>query len=139
MLFSHRHSLFSFVVIVLSLFLAGLIYWSTQSEPTNSQSVTQEVETVDSDEYRDSLTQIMATLDERLDGAQDDLDKLLAVQTALSGVLALRVPAEFRDLHLALAVALSDMEKALQSEDRTIDEPLAQILQLRETYPWLAP
>lgn len=135
----HRHSFFPFVVILLSLALAGLIYWSVQNPPNETASITQqEVEPVDPDAYRDGLSSIVKTFQERMSTSQDDLDKLLATQTALAGLLELRVPAEFKDLHLTLAVALSQIEIALESDDRNMDEPLAQIAELVGAYPWLA-
>ncbi|MBI4592033.1 hypothetical protein HY733_01130 [Candidatus Uhrbacteria bacterium] len=139
MRYYHRHSFFPLVVIVLSVILAGLIFWSVQNEPSSTSVITtQEVELVDPAAYRDSLAHIVGTFDERMTSSQDDLDKLLATQTALAGVLELRVPVEFKDLHLALAVAFSDIEKSLQREDRNIDVALAQINELKQSYPWLA-
>lgn len=136
----HRHSLFPFIVILLSLGLAGLIYWSVQNPPNETSTITQqEVELVDPNAYRDGLSSIVTTFQERMANSQDDLDKLLAAQTALAGLLELRVPAEFKDLHLTLAVALSQIQDALQSDDRNIDEPLARIAELGASYPWLAP
>lgn len=136
----HRHSFFPFVVVLLSLTLAGLIYWSVQNSPSETQTISlQEVEPVNPDAYRDGLSDIVKTFQERVASSQDDLDKLLATQTALTGLLELRVPTEFKDLHLTLAVALSQIQDALESDDRNIDEPLAQIFQLGVSYPWLAP
>ncbi len=141
MRYYHRHSFFPLVVIVLSVLLAGLIYWSVQQPGEvggKVAKVDKVEESIDPATYRDSLAQIVATFDERMSSSQDDLDKLLAAQTALAGLLELRVPAEFKDLHLALAVAFSDIEDALQSQDRNIDASLAQISELKQTYSWLA-
>ena len=141
MRYYHRHSFFPLVVIVLSVLLAGLIYWSVQKQGEVGGKVAEVdkvEESIDPATYRDSLAQIVATFDERMSSSQDDLDKLLAAQTALAGLLELRVPAEFKDLHLALAVAFSDIEDALQSQDRNIDASLAQISELKQTYSWLA-
>ena len=141
MRYYHRHSFFPLVVIVLSVMLAGLIYWSVQQPGEvggKVAKVDKVEESIDPATYRDSLAQIVATFDERMSSSQDDLDKLLAAQTALAGLLELRVPAEFKDLHLALAVAFSDIEDALQSQDRNIDASLAQISELKQTYSWLA-
>ena len=141
MRYYHRHSFFPLVVIVLSVLLAGLIYWSVQQPGEvggKVDKVDKVEESIDPEAYRDSLAQIVATFDERMSSSQDDLDKLLAAQTALAGLLELRVPAEFKDLHLALAVAFSDIEDALQSQDRNIDASLVQINELKQTYSWLA-
>lgn len=140
MRFYHRHSFFPLIVIVLSLALAGLIYWSVQHESSAGPGITvQEVEPVDPEEYRAALKDIVKTFTERLASSSDDLDKLLATQTALAGILELRVPVEFKDLHLSLAVAFSDIEKSLQREDRNIDAALTRIDELTQTYSWLAP
>lgn len=135
----HRHSFFPFIVILLSLALAGLIYWSVQNPPNETPSIAQqEVELVDPGAYSDDLSQIVKTFEQRMTDSQDDLDKLLAAQTALAGLLELRVPAEFKDLHLTLAVALSQIETALESDDRNIDEPLTTLAELVVEYPWLS-
>ncbi len=140
MRFYHRHSFFPLIVIALSLALAGLIYWSVQHESSAGPGITvQEVEPVDPEEYRAALKDIVKTFTERLASSFDDLDKLLATQTALAGILELRVPVEFKDLHLSLAVAFSDIEKSLQREDRNIDAALTRIDELTQTYSWLAP
>ena len=141
MRYYHRHSFFPLVVIVLSVLLAGLIYWSVQKQREVGGKVAEVdkvEESIDPEAYRESLTQIVGTFDKRMSSSQDDLDKLLAAQTALAGLFEMRVPAEFKDLHLSLAVALSDIEKALESQDRNIDASLAQISELKQTYSWLA-
>ena len=135
----YRHSFFPFVIIILSLALAGLIYWSTQTQPPSSSVLIQEVEPVDPEVYQERLSDIVTTFVQRTSDSQDDLEKLLAVQTALAGLLDLRVPVQFKDLHLSLAVSLSQIQTALESDDRNIEEPLAAIAQLTQTYPWLAP
>lgn len=136
----HRRSFFPLVVIVLSLGLAGLIYLSVRNPSNETPTITQqEIGPVDSDAYRDDLSSVVKTFHERMANSQGDLDKLLATQTALAGLLELRVPGEFKDLHLTLAVALSQIKTALESDDHNIDEPFAQIAQLRVSYPWLAP
>lgn len=134
----HRHSFFPLIVIVLSLALAGLVYWSTQDEASSPSILVQEVEPVDADSYRDGLSQVVKAFEERMAAAGDDVQRLRAVQTALSGVLALRVPTEFKNLHLALAVAFSEMENTLESGGHDLTQPTANIFELKQAYPWLA-
>lgn len=134
----HRHSFFPLVVVVLSLALAGLIYWSTQGEAPSSSISVQEVELVDADSYRDDLSQVVKVFEERMAAAGDDVERLQAVQTALLGVLALRVPTEFKNIHLALAVALSEMENTLESGGHDLTQPIQKIAELKQAYPWLA-
>lgn len=140
MSFSKHYSFFPLVVIVLSLGLAGLIYSTVQeAPPVESTTAVLVGDTVNADEYRDDLVAIVSMFDGRLTASSDDLDRLLATQTALAGLLELRVPVEFKDLHLALAMVFSDMENQLESESRDITEPLARFASLRETYSWLGP
>lgn len=134
----HRHSFFPLVVVVLSLALAGLIYWSTQGEAPSSPISVQEVELVDADSYRDDLSGVVREFEIRMASAQDDAQRLQDVQTALAGVLALRVPTQFKDLHLALAVALSEMENTLESGGHDLTQPIQKIAELKQAYPWLA-
>lgn len=134
----HHRSFFPLVVVVLSLLLAGLIYWSVSEPQSPSSSVAfQEETSVDPQEYRSDLKQLLTTFHEHIDTAQDDLDRLRAVEAALDGMLTLRVPAEFKDVHLALAVALSQMRTSLQTGDRSIAAPLADIAELEQTHSWL--
>lgn len=140
MRYYHRTSFFPLVIVLLTLALGGFIFWSTRSEPGPATSPrAQEVETVDPDAYRSEVSQILSTFEERLAASQDDQDTRRAAQTALSGLLALRVPSAFKDLHLALAVALSQIDTTLQSGQGAIDEPLADIQELKRAYPWLGP
>lgn len=135
----HRHSWFSLVVILLSLALGGLIYWSTQAPQTSTSTIpVEDVESVNADAYRDDLAQIVKTFEERMFVAQDDVEKLRTVQAALSGVLSLRVPTEFKDLHLALAVAFSEMENILESGSHDLTQPTAKMAELKQAYSWLA-
>lgn len=134
----HRHSFFPLVVVVLSLALAGLIYWSTQGEAPSSSISVQEVELVDADSYRDDLSGVVREFEIRMASAQDDAQRLQDVQTALASVLALRVPTQFKDLHLALAVALSEMENTLESGGHDLTQPIQKIAELKQAYPWLA-
>lgn len=133
----HRRSWFPLIVILLSLALGGLIYWSAQGEASSSSIPVQEVEPVDADAYRDDLSGVVKTFEERMAAAQDDLERLQTVQTALVRVLALRVPTEFKDLHLALAVVLSEMENTLESGGHDLTPSTAKIAELKQAYPWI--
>ncbi|MBI4256481.1 hypothetical protein HY626_00300 [Candidatus Uhrbacteria bacterium] len=135
----HRHSWFPFIVILLSLALGGLIYWSAQGQSSSPSLISlQEDQPLDADAYRFDLAEIIQTFEKQMAAAEDDAQKLQIVRSALTSQLALRVPAEFKDLHLALAVALSEMEHTLQTDGQGIDESLARLQELKQAYPWLA-
>jgi hypothetical protein len=139
MRYYHRHSLFPLAIIALSLLLAGFMFWSLQKTNTSSTTIQeQEVVSVNPDVYKADLKKIVQTFEEKFSAAQDDLDRLVATQTALTGLLGVRVPTEFKDLHLGLAIAMNQLEAALKSENRLTDKPLAAIEALVLEYHWLS-
>lgn len=75
------------------------------------------------------MKRIINTFEERMASA-DDLEKLLATETALAGMLGVRVPVEFKEVHLDLAVALSQLQAALKSEGRDTAEAQAAVMQV---------
>lgn len=133
----HKRSLFPLAVIALSLVLAGFMYWTFQDRSAPSTIAEEVVDPVDAEAYKDDLAQVVETFQARFAEAGDDLDKLLATETALAGLLQLRVPVEFKDLHLGLAVALHQIQGALKSGQRDVQEYLDTIATLQGQYDWL--
>lgn len=137
MRYYHRHSLFPIAVILLSLGLAGFMYQTLQNEPSSSTIQMEEVVPVDADAYQSDLSKILAIFEERFFAATDDLDKLIATETALAGVLSLRVPTQYKDLHIGLAVAFNQLQSGLKAEDRDTQGPIQSIETLKTEYSWL--
>jgi len=133
----HKHSLFPLAVIALSLVLAGFMYWTFQDRPASPTITEEVVEPVDPQEYKEELAQIVQTFESRFTEAQDDLDKLLATETALASLLQVRVPAQFKDLHLGLAVALNQIQSTLKSGERDVQEFLDAMASLKGQHDWL--
>jgi len=138
----HKQSLFPLAIIFLTLALAGLMVFVIQ-EPVDDGSVssvdtqTAEEITVDPDVYREDLAQVLSVFETRLEEASDDLAKLVATETAQASLLALRVPVEYKELHLDLVIVLNDIQSALRSADRSLESSLADLEALKVTYPWL--
>ncbi len=138
----HKQSLFPLAIIFLTLALAGLMIFVIQ-EPVDDGSVssvdteTAEEITVDPDVYREDLAQVLSVFETRLEEASDDLAKLVATETAQASLLALRVPVEYKELHLDLVIVFNDIQSALRSADRSLESSLADLEALKVTYPWL--
>ncbi len=138
----HKHSLFPLAVIFLTIVLAVLMVTVFRTPaPTGVVSsidtTSAEKVTVDSDGYRMELTSALSVFSADLESASDDLTKLVATEKAQERLLALRVPVEYKELHLDLVILLNDIKAALRSADRSLETPLAQIRLIKETYPWL--
>ena len=138
----HKHSLFPLAVIfltfVLALLMVTLFRVPTQSEVVSSGNTSSVEEvTVSPDAYRSDLAAALSTFSTDTTDASDDLAKLMAAEKAQQALLALRVPVEYKELHLDLVILLNDVQMALKSADRSLETPLAQINLIKETYPWL--
>jgi hypothetical protein len=131
MRYYHRHSFFPLVVIVLTILLGALIAITVlpNEEPTR---VVDEETSVDAGSYRENLTNIVREFENGFSQAVDGAGQKRAGAQALQALLDLRVPAEYKNLHLELAVFLSSVESG-----STISDPLGTLQTIVETYPWL--
>jgi hypothetical protein len=118
MIFHHHHR--SFFLPILGLLTVGLVvfmfYSLTDSfkPPEFSQQV---ITPVSSQEYTNSIKTIGGKFVESYGVAENDIARLVIVENTLSELLALRVPVEFKEIHLELAVILSQMQTALKAQD----------------------
>lgn len=137
MRYYHRHSFFPVAIILLSLVLGGFMYWSLGDAPSDSKIELKEGISVDVSAYESGLANVVKTFDERYLLATDDLEKLITTETALTSLLALRVPAEYKDVHLGLALSFKQIQAALKEEGRDTQAPLQSIEVLKGEYSWL--
>lgn len=87
--------------------------------------------------YRRSLASTLSEFETALAAGGDDLEKLMAIDAALESVLRLSVPAEERDLHLSVAVALNQMRNGLRGEEGMFARGRAGLDATYERAPWL--
>ncbi len=138
MRYFQRHSFFPVIIILLTISLAGFMFFVLRGSFTQISAM-QEPKPVNEEDYREGVSAILQTFEEQFVSSQDSAQKRLATQTALAALLELRVPVEYKDLHLQLAIAWNQIQTALQSgsqEDLTTS--LKTIEQLKVTYPWLS-
>jgi hypothetical protein len=137
MRYYQKHSFFPVIIILLTVSLAGFMFFVLRGSLAQTSTI-QEPKPVNEEDYREGVSAILQTFEEQFSVSQDSAQKRLATQTALSALLELRVPVEYKDLHLQLAIAWNQIQTALQgnSEDE-LDAPLKTIEQLKIVYPWL--
>jgi len=135
----HKTSAFPFIVIGLTILLALLIIYTVsgnrQSETTLGAEQTEP--TVTNEEYQTSVREVTRIFEENFDAADTDIARLVAVETALADLLSLRVTADYKELHLDLATALSQMQQGLRGEAGALEKGRARYEQALATNPWL--
>jgi hypothetical protein len=66
-----------------------------------------------------------------------DDEKRVAVESAYNGMLALTVPADYRDLHFGIVSSLYLMREGLYGDAATFDTGWAQLQTILSDNPWL--
>ncbi len=131
MRYYHRHSFFPLVIILLSLLLGFFIFLTVSRErPVVEQT---SVAPVDEQSYREELMLLLTTFETDMNAAPDNAGKLSIAQSTFAEVIALRVPPEEKDLHLSLALALSNIQTALKGSDPDISIYVLQIQTITES------
>lgn len=138
MRYYQKHSFFPVVIILLTLLLGGFMFFVLRGSFTQEQSTIQEPKLVNEDDYRDGVSGILQSFEEQFAVSQDNAQKRLATQSALNALLELRVPVEYKDLHLQLAITWNQIQTVLQdNSENELDASFKTIEQLKITYPWL--
>jgi len=126
------------VIVLLSILLAGFMFWTLREDSPQTSTPSEDVVLVDAGAYQADLSNILQTFDERFSSAENDGEKLVVAETALASLLLLRVPVEYKDLHIELAVAFNQIQTALKGEEPSaVESLLAKIEVLRGEYSWL--
>lgn len=139
----HRHSFFPLIIILLTLGLILFMFYALtfeeeQTTTTTSVITVEEEIPVDTETYRSDLVYVLAVFDDTYSTANDDLSKLVATESAIANLLDMKVPTEYKELHLELAVAFNQIQAGLRSSERSVDEPIGRLEQLYVQFPWLA-
>jgi hypothetical protein len=140
MRYYQKNSYFPLTLTLLTLVLILFMFYAfTYTPKPSSYPITvEESEPVDVDAYRSDLSYFVATFDDDYAKATNDLSRLIAAETAVGHLLGMRVPSEYKDLHLELAIVFNNVQGALRHTDQNIDLVFDRLDQLRQEYPWLA-
>jgi hypothetical protein len=127
----HRHSFFPLVVAVLTLLLSALLFYCA-SNNRNSDIGILAPPVVDASDYRADIASIVKIFSDSYAQAIDAAGRSDAGTKALHSLLDLRVPSEYKKLHLDLAILFSDVESAGYDGDA-----MSEIKIFSLAYPWL--
>ena len=140
MRYYQKHSFFPVIIILLTLLLGGFMFLVLRGSFTTEETSTQEIKLVNEDEYREGVSVALHTFEEQFSLSQDNAQKNLVTQQALAQLLELRVPAQYKELHLQLAIVWNQLQTALTSgSQEDVSDSLKTIEQLKVSYPWLSP
>ena len=106
---------------------------------TRGDSVVQEIKPVNEDDYRQKISEVLQVFGEQFMASEDNAQKNMVTQQALDQLLEQRVPAQYKDLHLQLAIVWNQLQTALASGSQDdVSVALKKIEQLKISYPWLS-
>ncbi|MBI4714194.1 hypothetical protein HY771_03355 [Candidatus Uhrbacteria bacterium] len=116
-IFHHHHRTFFLpILILLTVGLVVFMFFSLTDSFKPAEISQQFITPVSSQEYTNSIKTIGKKFEVSFGTAENDIARLVLVENTLSELLALRVPSEFKEIHLELAVALSQLQADLRSQ-----------------------
>jgi len=132
-----RPSFFPFILLALTLILVTAFVFSASPKTSVQKTNKSSVSTVSDEQYQTALTAVLKKFVSVYDAAASDTEKTQAVQNTLNSLLSMRVPAEEKDLHLELALALQKMKQGFATNPQDILEGYASIKELISQTSWL--
>lgn len=131
MRFYHRRSVFPFIIVGLTIGLIVLMYYAFTGQMTRRVPVVSEPSPISVSEYTTKLKQLSETFIKNYSEQSDDSARLLLVEQTLQTVLDMRVPAEYKDLHLSFVIKLHSLQQALKGQG---EEAQATFVTLEELF-----
>lgn len=129
------------VVFVLAIFFLNLAVTpanqdkiSENNQPTKTQALKVDLVKLES-EYK---ARTIVSLNGYLDLVQEQKLNREALEKIKNELLSIKVPTQFKDLHIDLVMAMVKMDNFLQdgkNDDKKISEEI--IAKVKKTYPWL--
>lgn len=143
-MFHHHRSFFPLVLALLTILLIALMVWKLQPAPEPVPSPTAPApevadtpEPVTAADYEKELADLLGGFFDRYDAADQAFLRVIAADETLSALLDLRVPSEYKDLHLSVAVDLNLIRRGLTDEPKLLEAGLNHLQSLRQEYAWL--
>ena len=116
MMTPHPRTWFPLIVISLSLvLLITVLFLFKPGEVQVVQETTQV--SVTAADYQKSVAGVLGHLSENLDKAEDDLVRINLVQSLQNDLLNILVPADYRQVHLEMVIALNLINQGYLSGD----------------------
>jgi len=138
MITAHPKTWFPLVLISLTLALLLAVIFSFNSNNSNQTVLEVSEPQVTSADYKVEIEPIVNNLLLNIEQASDDLERINILKQVQDQLLAVLVPAEYREAHLEIVIALNLMRQGylLQDEDQ-LDEGRARFEQIISSDHWL--
>lgn len=143
-MFHHHRSLFPLLLALLTILLIILMIWKLQPKDVevlkssnNPPAEEPLIESVTPAEYEQRLADLLSEFIQKYDVADQDFIRVIAVDQTLSSLLDLKVPTQYKDLHLSIAVNLNLIRRGLTDNPARLAEGLNNLQNLRQEYSWL--
>lgn len=136
----HKRTLFPVVLVGLTLALAAFIYFTLLKPAPAAPAIstdTSQPPAISDEEYRGTIRAIISEFQSKRREPQSDLERLILIEQTLDYVLAVKVSAGYKDLHLGLATSLFQMAQGLRGEADTYAEGEQRFDQVLAENPWL--
>ena len=141
-LFHKRRSFYPLVIALMTLTLGLLMFFalSRSGAPfANDRTAVSPTPAVTDADYRTNAHAVIAPFLLAYDATANDGVRLAAVEDALAALMPITVTASYKDVHLGLAVSLSQMRDGLRGEAGSLDTGYAKLKGIVASEPWLAP
>lgn len=133
MRYFHRHSFFPLVIILLTLLLGVFIIMTVARDQVQTvKPQTEVVVPVDADVYRADLINLITAFETDVVLTADTAAQSASEQ-AFTSLLDLRVPPEYKQLHLNLALLFTRIQTILKTDDPNIDALLLELQEIKQT------
>ena len=134
----HHKSFFPFILIGLTLALMVFMVFAFSKNPEPiTEPATQTDPVVTDEDYRKEIKTVISDYEQRSSQAETDLQHLVVVEDALENVLAIKVSAGYRDIHLEIATSLFQIASGLRGEEGTIESGQSRLETIFVQNPWL--
>lgn len=133
----HHRSPFPVIVILLTVALiVFMVFTFTDKKPKKQYKQFENTEIISDENYQKELSVIIKDFLIIQDRVEDDLQKLISAENTLTALLSMKVPPEYKDSHLELALSLNEMQSGLKSENHDGTEGFERFKKTVSRFSW---
>jgi len=131
---THPRTLFPLILAMISIALLVFVMFTLRDQVSEEVAVP----TVNTEEYQENAGALIENFFEDLEVLETDQDRLTLIQLTEDGLLELVVPADHRETHLEMVIALNLMTQGYtQADDSRLSEGQRRLQALYDQYSWL--
>ena len=141
-MFHQKRSFYPLAIAVLTLGLGSLMFLTlnrTSVAPSADPTAVSPTPAVTDAEYRAQAHDVIAPFRVAYASADSDGSRLAAVEDALSALVRIVVPGSYKDVHLGLAVSLTQIREGLRGDASALAAGNDRLNGIVANEPWLSP